>query len=53
MKYILSEEEYNALQSRIQTLESVNKELRRDLEGTTDALEHLRTMVFNLAETIA
>lgn len=49
MKYILSEEEYNALQSRIQTLETINKELQRDLEGTTNALEHLRTMVFDLA----
>jgi hypothetical protein len=34
MKYILSEEEYNTLQSRIQSLESVNKELQRDLVGT-------------------
>lgn len=29
MKYILSEEEYNTLQSRIQSLESVNKKLQR------------------------
>ncbi len=34
MKYILSEEEYNTLQSRIQSLESTNKKLRRDLAGT-------------------
>lgn len=39
MKYILSEEEYNTLQSRIQSLESANKELQRDLAGTERAVQ--------------
>lgn len=42
MKYILSEEEYNTLQSRIQSLEVTNKELRRDLAGTERELHHLK-----------
>lgn len=42
MKYILSEEEYNTLQSRIQSLESTNKELRRDLAGTERELRRLK-----------
>ena len=42
MKYILSEEEYNTLQSRIQSLESTNKELRRDLAGTERELCRLK-----------
>lgn len=43
MKYILSEEEYNTLQSRIQSLESTNKELYRDLAGTKRELQHLKS----------
>lgn len=39
MKYILSEEEYNTLQSHIQSLESANKELQRDLAGTERAVQ--------------
>jgi hypothetical protein len=31
MQYIFSEEEYNALQSRIQSFESINKEILHDL----------------------
>ena len=42
MKYILSEEEYNTLQSRIQSLESTNKELRRDLACTERELCRLK-----------
>ena len=42
MKYILTEEEYNTLQSRIQSLESINKELQRDLEGTERELHRLK-----------
>lgn len=42
MQYILSEEEYNALQSRIHSLETTNKELRRDLEGTERELQFMR-----------
>ena len=38
MKYILSEEEYDTLQSRIQSLESTNKELRRDLVDAENRL---------------
>lgn len=42
MKYILSEEEYSTLQSRIQSLESANKELQRDLKGTERELCRLK-----------
>lgn len=42
MKYILSEEEYNTLQSRIQFLESANRELKRDLAGTERELRRLK-----------
>lgn len=42
MKYILSEEEYNTLQSRIQFLESANRELKRDIAGTERELRCLK-----------